>query len=166
MEVSLMNFAIGDKAVYPAHGVGLIKAIETKQIAGASQDFYVVQIITSGATLMVPTNAALRIGLRKLSDNMELENVYSILRTPRRVSQRAWNRRFREFNDKLRTGSLNDVAEVLRDLTSLRSDKALSFGEKNMMEKALGMVVSEISAASARAEAEVFDEVNRMLLPN
>lgn len=161
-----MNFSIGDKAVYPAHGVGVIRSIDSKQIAGAQQDFYVVEIIASGATLMVPTNATIRIGLRKLSDNHQLENVYSILRTPRRVSQRAWNRRFREFNDKLRTGSLHDVAEVLRDLTSLRSDKTLSFGEKNMLEKALGMVVSEISAASARDESEVFDEVNRMLLPN
>lgn len=161
-----MNFGIGDKAVYPAHGVGVIKGVESKQIAGNRQDFYVVEIIASGATLMVPTNATLRIGLRKLSDNLQLENVYSILRTPRRVSQRAWNRRFREFNDKLRTGSLHDVAEVLRDLTSLRGDKTLSFGEKNMLEKALGMVVSEISAASARDESEVFDEVNRLLLPN
>jgi CarD family transcriptional regulator len=161
-----MNFTIGDKAVYPAHGVGVIQRIESKQIAGEQQNFYVVQILASGATLMVPTSATIRLGLRKLSDNEELENVYSILRTPRRVSQRAWNRRFREFNDKLRTGSLNDVAEVLRDLTSLRGDKTLSFGEKNMLEKALGMVVSEISAASAREESDVFDEVNRMLLPN
>ncbi len=161
-----MNFGIGDKAVYPAHGVGVIKGVESKHIAGNRQDFYVVEIIASGATLMVPTNATLRIGLRKLSDNLQLENVYSILRTPRRVSQRAWNRRFREFNDKLRTGSLHDVAEVLRDLTSLRGDKTLSFGEKNMLEKALGMVVSEISAASARDESEVFDEVKRLLLPN
>lgn len=161
-----MTFSIGDKAVYPAHGVGVIRGVESKQIAGNHQDFYVVEIVASGATLMVPTNATMRIGLRTLSDNLQLQNVYSILRTPRRVSQRAWNRRFREFNDKLRTGALNDVAEVLRDLTSLRGDKTLSFGEKNMLEKALGMVVSEISAASARDESEVFDEVNRLLLPN
>ena len=161
-----MTFSIGDKAVYPAHGVGVIRGVESKQIAGNQQDFYVVEIVASGATLMVPTNATMRIGLRTLSDNLQLQNVYSILRTPRRVSQRAWNRRFREFNDKLRTGALNDVAEVLRDLTSLRGDKTLSFGEKNMLEKALGMVVSEISAASARDESEVFDEVNRLLLPN
>ncbi len=161
-----MNFSIGDRAVYPAHGVGLIKAIESKDIGGSLQDFYVVNIIASGATLMVPKNAAIRIGLRKLSDDGQLESVYSILRTPRRVSQRTWNRRFREFNDKLRTGALNDVAEVLRDLSSLKTDKALSFGEKNMLEKALGMVVSEISAASARSETDVFDEVNRMLVLN
>jgi CarD family transcriptional regulator len=161
-----MNFSIGDKAVYPAHGVGVIKGIESKLIGGESQDFYLVQIITSGATVMVPTTASIRMGLRKLSDEGALEGVYSILRTPRSVSQKAWNRRFREFNDKLRTGSLNDVAEVLRDLTSLRGDKTLSFGEKNMLEKALGMVVSEISAASAREESDVFEEVNRLLLPN
>ncbi|MCX6117398.1 MAG: CarD family transcriptional regulator [Proteobacteria bacterium] len=161
-----MNFSIGDKAVYPAHGVGIIKGIESKMIGGERQDFYLVEIMASGATVMVPTSATIRMGLRRLSDQGALEGVYSILRTPRHVSQRAWNRRFREFSDKLRTGSLNDVAEVLRDLTSLRGDKTLSFGEKNMLEKALGMVVSEISAASARNESDVFEEVNRLLLPN
>jgi CarD family transcriptional regulator len=161
-----MSFCIGDKAVHPAHGVGVIKSIESKLIGATQQDFYLVQIVTSGATVMVPTSSAMRNGLRKLSDKGALESVYSILKTPRQVSQRAWNRRFREFSDKLRTGSLNDVAEVLRDLTSLRSDKTLSFGEKNMMEKALGMIVSEISAASSRNESEVYEEVNRMLLPN
>jgi CarD family transcriptional regulator len=161
-----MTFNIGDKAVYPSHGVGVISGIESKEVAGTKMDFYVVQIISSGARLMVPTNATTRIGLRNLSDAGVLHNVYSILRTPRRVSQRAWNRRFREFNDKLRTGSISDVAEVLRDLSSLKQDKPLSFGEKNMLEKALGMVVSEISAAEARNEGEVADEVNKMLLPN
>ena len=161
-----MQFRIGDKAVDPSHGVGVIRGIESKEISGSRLEFYVVQIVASGATVMVPTDSTIRIGLRQLSSNNELESVYSVLRTPRRVSQRAWNRRFREFNDKLRTGSLNDVAEVLRDLSSLKEDKPLSFGEKNMLEKALGMVVSEISAASARDESEVFNEVNQMLLPN
>lgn len=161
-----MTFNIGDKAVYPAHGVGVISGIESKEVAGTKMDFYVVQIISSGARLMVPTTATSRIGLRSLSDEGALRNVYSILRNPRRVSQRAWNRRFREFNDKLRTGSISDVAEVVRDLSSLKQDKPLSFGEKNMLEKALGMVVSEISAAEARNEGEVADEVNKLLLPN
>lgn len=161
-----MTFNIGDKAVYPAHGVGVISGIESKEVGGTKMDFYVVQIISSGARLMVPTSATSRIGLRGLSDAGVLCNVYSILRTPRRVSQRAWNRRFREFSDKLRTGSISDVAEVVRDLSSLKQDKPLSFGEKNMLEKALGMVVSEISAAEARNEHEVADEVNKMLLPN
>ena len=161
-----MQFRIGDKAVYPSHGVGVIRGIESKEIGGDRLEFYVVEIVASGATVMVPTAATVRIGLRQLSSDNELESVYSILRTPRRVSQRAWNRRFREFNDKLRTGSLNDVAEVLRDLSSLKEDKPLSFGEKNMLERALGMVVSEISAASAREESDVFNEVNQMLLPN
>jgi CarD family transcriptional regulator len=161
-----MNFNIGDKAVYPAHGVGVIRSIEQKEIGGSPQQFYVVQIMTSGAILMVPISASAKIGLRPLADDGVLQDVYSILQTPRRVSQRAWNRRFREFNDKLRTGAIGDVAEVLRDLTSLKSDKTLSFGEKNMLEKALGMVVSEISAASSRSENDVIEEVNRMLLLN
>jgi len=161
-----MKFKIGDKAVYPAHGVGVIKGIETKHIAGSQQDFYVLQIISSGATLLVPTSGCERAGMRCLVSDSDIQSVYKILRSPRRVSQTTWNRRFREFNEKLRTGSVADVAEVLRDLASLRTDKDLSFGEKKMLEKALTMLVAEISAACCRTESDVQTELNQMLLPN
>ncbi len=162
----MMQFKVGDKAVYPAHGVGVIKRIESRDIGGRSQDFYVLQIISSGATLMVPTTGCDRAGMRGLISDVEIKNVYGILKTPRRVSQTTWNRRFREFNDKLRTGSVSDIAEVLRDLCSLKSDKDLSFGEKKMLDKALGMIVAEISAACSRSESEVEAELNQILLPN
>jgi CarD family transcriptional regulator len=161
-----MQFKVGDKAVYPAHGVGVIKRIESRVIGGTNQDFYVLQILSSGATLMVPTNSCERAGMRGLISDQEIESVYTILRSPGRVSHTTWNRRFREFNEKLRTGSVSDIAEVLRDLCSLRGDKDLSYGEKKMMDKALAMLVSEISAAASREEAEVEAELSQMLLPN
>lgn len=159
-----MQFKVGDKAVYPAHGVGVIKRIESRQIGGASQDFYVLQILSSGATLMVPTMSCERAGMRGLISDLEIKNVYKILKSPGKVSHTTWNRRFREFNDKLRTGSVADIAEVLRDLCSLRGDKDLSYGEKKMMDKALSMLVSEISAANSQEAAEVEQELHKMLL--
>ncbi len=161
-----MQFKIGDKAVYPAHGVGVIRGIESRDIGGAKQDFYMLQIVSSGATLMVPTTGCEKAGMRELISRNEVSRVYDILKSPGRVSQTTWNRRFREFNDKLRTGSVVDIAEVLRDLCSLKGDKDLSFGEKKMLDKALCMIVTEISAAMAKDESEVQAELSSMLLPN
>lgn len=161
-----MQFKVGDKAVYPAHGVGVIKRIESRRIGEVNQDFYVLQILSSGATLMVPTSGCERAGMRNLISDDEISKVYAILRSPGKVSHTTWNRRFRDFNDKLRTGSVGDIAEVLRDLCSLRGDKDLSYGEKKMMDKALAMLVAEISAAAGRDISEVEIELAQLLMPN
>jgi CarD family transcriptional regulator len=161
-----MQFKVGDKAVYPAHGVGVIKRIESRSVGGTNQDFYVLQILSSGATLMVPTSGCERAGMRVLISELEVKNVYKILRSPGKVSHTTWNRRFREFNDKLRTGSVSDIAEVLRDLCSLRGDKDLSYGEKKMMDKALNMLATEIAAAASRESTDVETELSQMLMPN
>ena len=161
-----MRFKVGDKAVYPAHGVALIKAIESKEVAGARVEFYVLQIISSGATLMVPTSASEKAGMRVLMSDEEINNVFEILRESKKVSQRTWNRRFREFSEKLRTGSVCDAAEVLRDLWSLQSVKELSYGEKKMLERAQALIVSEICASSERSPAEVESEIRQYFQPN
>lgn len=161
-----MQFKVGDKAVYPAHGVGVIKRIESRRIGEVNQDFYVLQILSSGATLMVPTSGCERAGMRNLITDDEISKVYAILRSPGKVSHTTWNRRFRDFNDKLRTGSVGDIAEVLRDLCSLRGDKDLSYGEKKMMDKALAMLVAEISAAAGREISEVEVELGQLLMPH
>ncbi len=161
-----MRFKVGDKAVYPSHGVTIIKNIESREVAGSRLDFYVLQIISSGATLMVPTTASERAGMRGLISDVEIDSVFSILRKPGKVPQRIWNRRFREFSDKLRTGSLGDVAEVLRDLWTLQSSKELSPGEKKLMEKSRDMIVAEISAAQASDQADVDLQITQMLMPN
>ena len=161
-----MQFKVGDKAVYPAHGVGVIKRIESRIIGGTNQDFYVLQILSSGATLMVPTTGCERAGMRGLISDSEINNVYAILRSPGKVSHTTWNRRFRDFNDKLRTGSVSDIAEVLRDLCSLKGDKDLSYGEKKMLDKALAMLVAEISAAAGRDTSEVEIELTQLIMPH
>ncbi len=158
------HFEVGDKAVYPAHGVGVIKGVESRMIAGSRQDFYLLRIVASGATLMVPINGTLKAGMRALTSAPEIEGVKRILRTPGKVSQTTWNRRFREFNDKLRTGCLSDVAEVLRDLWTLKADKELSFGEKKMLDKARYLLVNEVSASTGRTEVEVETDVSHWLV--
>lgn len=161
-----MQFKVGDKAVYPAHGVGVIKRIESRIIGGTNQDFYVLQILSSGATLMVPTSGCERAGMRGLISDAEINSIYAILRSPGKVSHTTWNRRFRDFNDKLRTGSVSDIAEVLRDLCSLKGDKDLSYGEKKMLDKALAMLVAEISAAAGRDASEVEIELTQLIMPH
>lgn len=161
-----MRFKVGDKAVYPSHGVAIIKNIESREVAGNKLDFYVLQIVSSGATLMVPTGASERAGMRGLISDEEVERVFSILRNPGKVPQRIWNRRFREFSEKLRTGSLADVAEVFRDLWTLQASKELSPGEKKLMERAKEMVVAEISAAQGAENLDVETQISQMLLPN
>jgi CarD family transcriptional regulator len=104
--------------------------------------------------------------MRNLISDSQIGEVYAILRSPGKVSHTTWNRRFRDFNDKLRTGSVGDIAEVLRDLCSLRGDKDLSYGEKKMLDKALSMLVSEISAAAGRDTSDVEGELGQMLMPH
>jgi CarD family transcriptional regulator len=154
-----VKFKKGDKAFFPAQGVGVIRGVESQDIGGFKQEFYVVQVISSGATLMIPTTgpAAERSGMRHLISEKEIENVFKILKRPKKVNVTTWNRRYREYNEKLRTGEPKDVAEVLRDLYTLRGTKDLSFGEKNMLEKARSLIAEEISE-SRRAEMKSIEE--------
>lgn len=137
--------SIGDKAVYPAHGVGIVKRIESRMIGGLKTDFLVLEIISSGARLMVPRASAERAGVRPLASEKDLERAFSTLRETPQMSHSTWNRRFREFHDKLRGGVLAETAEVLRDLTGLRADKDLSYGERKILDKALCLLATEVS---------------------
>lgn len=156
----MIQFQVGDRAVFPSHGVGIVKSIESREIAGSKQDFYVLHIISSGAKLMVPTTSCSKAGMRCLISDQEIENVFDILKTRRKINHTTWNRRFREYNDKLRTGSVTEVAEVYRDLHYLQSDKDLSYGEKKMMKKARELMITEISAASERETNEVEEKID------
>lgn len=156
-------FKVGEKALYPAHGVASIERIETKEVAGNRVDFYVLKIDSSGAKVMVPINSTEKVGLRTLLSTNEIDNVYSILKSPAQRSQKAWNRRIKEFNDKLRSGSIYEVAEVTRDLSALQSNKDLSYGEKKILEKCMGLLADEIGASNGEATAAVETRINTVL---
>lgn len=157
------QFKPGDKAVYPAHGVGEVKAIETREIAGSRQTFYILKILDNGMTIMVPTQNVQSVGLRELIDEEQVDEVYEILRERDiTVDNQTWNRRYREYMDKIKTGSVYEIAEVLRDLSLLKFDKELSFGERKMLDTARSLLVKELSIAQECDEEEVLKEIQKI----
>lgn len=151
-----LPFKVGDLAVYPAHGVGEVTSIESREISGSKQLFYVLQILDSGMKIMVPTSNVNAVGLRELISEDEVQTVYSILKERDVViDNQTWNRRYREYMDKIKTGSVYEIAEVYRDLSLIRSDKELSFGERKMMDTARSLLVKELAFAEDCEEEEI-----------
>jgi len=141
-------YRVGTKVVYPTHGVGLVEAIEKKEVSGGRQSFYILRILGSGMTIMVPTKNALRVGLREVIGPLEIPKVMAILKQNDLKISPNWNRRFKDNLERIKTGSLYEVALVLRKLVLLQKERNLSFGEKKMLENVRGLIVSEISHAS------------------
>ncbi len=129
-------FKVGDLAVYPAHGVGVIEAIENKEVMGKKQSFYVMKIMGNGMKIMIPTMSVKAVGLREIIMEKEIPKVYEILRNKDvTIDKQTWNKRYREYLERIKTGSVFEIAGVLRDCF-LKSDKNLSFGERKMMKTA------------------------------
>ena len=156
------QFKPGDKAVYPAHGVGEVKAIETREISGNKQTFYILKILENGMTIMVPTQNVKSVGLREIIDEEQVEEVYEILsERDITVDNQTWNRRYREYMDKIKSGSVYEIAEVLRDLSLLKFEKELSFGERKMLDTARSLLVKELAIAQGIEEDEVLKEIQK-----
>lgn len=153
-------FKTGELAVYPAHGVGRIEAVETKSIGGKKQDFYIMRILENDMKIMIPIRNAEAVGLRELIGTGDIPKVYEILKT-REVSVNGgtWNRRYREYMEKIKTGSIYELAEVLRDLTVLKGDKELSFGERKMLDTARSLLLKELSIVRSVTEEQVEQEI-------
>ena len=150
-------FKTGDLAVYPAHGVGVIESVEEKEISGKDQKFYIMRVMGNGMTIMIPTDNVDQVGLRKVISCKEVSKVYKILKDKKseRPDTQTWNRRYRDYMERIKTGSVFEVATVLRDLFLLRVGKALSFGERRMMDIAKSLLVKELSIAEAKSEDNV-----------
>jgi CarD family transcriptional regulator len=150
------TFKVGDKAVYPAHGVAEVIAIEEKEISGFSQTFYVLKILENDMKVMIPTSNVNTVGVREIISEEEADKVFDILQKKEKiVESTTWNRRYREYMEKIKTGSVFEVAKVLRDLYLLKNDKDLSFGERKMLDTARSLLVKEISIAKHMSEDEV-----------
>ena len=157
------EFKVGDMAVYPAHGVGEITSIEKREIAGNTHQFYIMKILDSGMTIMVPTGNVRNVGLRELISIDEVDIVYDILRERDiSINEQTWNRRYREYMDKIKTGSVYEIAEVMRDLMLLRYEKELSFGERKMLDTARTLIVKELAIAQVEEEAMIADEIDQI----
>ncbi len=156
-------FIAGDMAVYPAHGVGVIESIETQTVAGMDHSFYVMKIIENDMKIMIPTRNSVNVGLRAIIDKNEVEKVMGILRERNiAISTQTWNRRYRDYMEKIKTGSIFEVAVVLRDLFLLSVDKELSYGERKMMDTAKNLIVKEISLARNIDEVKTADQIEQM----
>jgi CarD family transcriptional regulator len=164
---SEIQFKVGDKAVYPAQGVAEVVNIEEKDIAGNRQRFYVLRILDTDRKIMVPVSNASAVGLRQVISEQEIREIFDILRE-RTIAfdNQTWNRRYRGFMDKIKTGSIYDVAEVLRDLYRLKTDKQLSFGERRMLDTARTLIVKEIAIARSQTEEQVKTEIEAIFLAN
>ena len=146
-------FKIGDNAVYPGRGVGTVIAIESKEIFGSQLIFYSLEILENGKKLkvMVPQKNVESVGLRPIISEDEAQKVLDILKeTEVKVDNQTWNRRYRDYMDKIKTGSAYKIAQVLRDLYLLKVNKELSFGERNMLKKARELLLSELSIATSK----------------
>lgn len=160
------TFKVGDKAVYPAQGVTEILGIESKSISGRDQIFYVLRVLDTDKKIMIPLNKVESVGLRPVIGPAKVEKVFEILHERDvALDNQTWNRRYRRYLEKIKTGSVFDVAEVLRDLYLLKFDKTLSFGERKMLDTARLLLVKELAIATERSEDSITDEIEAMFAP-
>jgi len=151
-----LSFKVGDKAVYPSQGIVEVVGLEKREIHNKIQHFYVLCLAESGLRILVPVNKAEQVGLRPVSGTDEVAEVLAILREKDiPLDRHTWNRRYRGFMDKIKSGSIFEVAEVLRDLHRLKRMKPLSFGERRMMDTAKDLIVQELSVAQLTARENV-----------
>lgn len=157
------SFNVGDKTVYPGHGVAEVTGLEQREISGAKMEFYVLRVLENNMKVMVPKHNASTVGLRKLANEAEVNEVYDVLKhRGDKISTATWNRRHREYMEKIKTGSLVEIASVLRDLCLLRSGKELSFGERRMLDTARSLLVQELALAKGQTEAVVANELDAL----
>ncbi|MBW3592012.1 MAG: CarD family transcriptional regulator [Actinobacteria bacterium] len=156
------TFQIGDKVVYPHHGAAIIKSLEQKEFQGETKEYYILRLAYGDLTLMVPVDNTDGVGIRDVIAQDELEKVFKVLRSKECRMPTNWSRRFKTHVEKLRSGDIYQVAEVVRNLARREAEKGLSAGEKRMLAKARQILVSELALAEStnedKAEA-ILDEV-------
>ena len=160
-------FQIGEVAVYPGHGVGKIESIEEKEFSGTKQSFYIIRILDTDMTIMIPIDGANNAGLRCVIGSCEATKVYEILKDKNVVHDNSpWNRRYKEYMERIKSGSIFEVATVLKELYNLRYWKDLSFGEKKMFEIARSLITKELSIALDKEEMKVEEEIESIFVNN
>jgi len=160
----MIQFQIGDKAVYPSKGVGEIVGIDEKSVSGKTHQFYCLRILDSDMRILVPVQNAEQLVLRNVMAPDAIGAVYDVLRHAETcLDKQTWNRRYRGFMEKIKTGSLFEVADVFRDLHRLKRTKTLAFGERRMLETARGLIVQELSVAKGISTAKIEGELSTLL---
>jgi CarD family transcriptional regulator len=154
-------FNIGDKVVYPMHGAGIIEAIEEKEILGTKKRYYVMSIPVGDMKVMIPLDNVRQVGLREIIDGDEVEQVFSVLRDNHSKLSTNWNRRYRMNMEKIKSGDIFKVAEVVSSLMNREKDKGLSTGERKMLENARQILISELVLVRNCCEGEIDEIIQR-----
>ncbi|MEG1990438.1 MAG: CarD family transcriptional regulator [Clostridia bacterium] len=158
-------FNIGDKVVYPMHGAGVVEGIEKKDMLGQTEDYYIIKMPIDGVKVMVPTNKAQNIGVRDIAGKEESNKVYSILEEP--MSELScdsnWNKRYSSNIDKIKSGSLEEVTEVFKDLSHRHLEKGLSLGEKKMLTTSKNILLSELVLSQGETEEVLDNKIENMV---
>jgi CarD family transcriptional regulator len=163
----MQTLRIGDMAVYPAQGVAQVTGLESKDMMGKKVTFYVLRIVDTDMKIMVPVEKADSVGLRQVITEEEIDSLYHLLKQRNvKIDRQTWNRRYRGFMDKLKTGKIHDVAMVFRDLCLLKNDKVLSFGERRMLDTAKNLIVKELSVAKRTTEQNIELELEGLFTGN
>ena len=156
-----VEFKIGDKVVYPNHGIGVIEEVQKPSVNGTNGSFYRLRILANDSTVMVPATNTNQVGLRRVISRKEIEGVYDILQDGEIAMHSNWKGRFQENSNRMRTGAILEVAAVLKNLTVLSQQKNLSYRERRMLDKARYLVVSEIAEVEKLPEAQVEERVDK-----
>lgn len=156
-------FGIGDKVVYPMHGAGVIEAIEDREVLGESRQYYVMHIPVGNMKVYIPLNNIEQLGIRQIISPTEVPEVFKILETKSQLSTLAWNRRYRANLERIKSGSIFSVAEVVRSLSQREHEKGLSAGEKKMYENAYQILMSELVLVEESHEDEMRQRLKGLL---
>ncbi len=158
-----MSFQVGDKVIYPNHGLGVVEKIEEKTILGTTCGFFHLRILSNETTVLVPVVNVDNVGLRRAITDEEVGRLFHLLGDGKIDNHQNWKGRFKDNSDKMRTGSIYDMADVLKSLTFLAKSKSLSFREKRMLDRAKSLIISEISEVMRLTVMEVEDRVEKAL---
>lgn len=156
-----MGFKVGDKVVYPNHGIGVIENIERRDIGSIDAEFLRLRIMANDSTVMVPKGNTVNVGLRPIVSKKEVDQVFDVLKDNSVKVFDDWKGRFQENSDKMRTGSITEVALVFKSLSHLALQKNLSYRERRMLDRARYLIVSEIAEVAKLSEAEAEVKVDR-----
>jgi CarD family transcriptional regulator len=159
-----MNFIVGEKVIYPNHGVGVIEKINQREVSGRQEAFYQLKIVSNSMMVMIPTSNIGDVGLRKLIKKEVVNKVFEHLRKSQVTSATDWKNRFKENSEKMRTGCIFDVTDVFKSLHSLSHTRILSFREKKMLDRARYLLISEVATVWNLAEEKVEELIDRALL--
>ena len=158
-----MTFQLGDKVIYPNHGLGIVERVEEKTILGTTCGFFHLRIVSNDTTVLVPVANVDNVGLRKAISDEEVERLFTLLSDGRIDNHQNWKGRFKDNSDKMRTGSIYDMADVLKSLTFLSKSKSLSFREKRMLDRAKFLIISEVSEVMRETAPAIEARVDRAL---